>query len=829
MKFYLKIVYSAALVYIFPLSAMTPDELIFYSEAKVGIISESSYSQNAQRLYTYYQAKLLNDLTLTELKESESTVWGLLGTGHNPENKRQTLLEWHADSLKKHNWGKVSEFQWIHATSQSDMVLGFLTSAYSSVCLGGTSVVEKADDLLAAIHRQSIFVLKNNILNVSCISQDEKYTARLAIQVGRNIYYRNLYRDNLALTEENAAFLKTKESKGTADILLATEENLQVAAAIDTPKLDQSFVSFVEQERKTKIMPYVLESIDVLSKIFLNPVSFESELTPGTLLEKEKHSVYMFALASMAVLDADCQQFDWVPSLKSYIKAIQPQNIFLEQAAAVNMDNVLNAAKNAVINNCYKTLSYFSYGYKNLPDPLNPAMETANGALLYDKIPFPSVVNRVTPVDLGFMYEKLREAGDYGLQYLKPIEGTNISRMIEQIHFDIGIVGKFFDIFTVNRVEHIQEGVTLTTPQTYNQAIYAELSPIRETASLYPIMLKSTPEYCQWRDIFHFHHEIIRVIAAPDLIHERANFGHTFDLTNQNFNFTNNNFLKKGEAQITQEEANAIMKGTWYKESLNFIVAYHYARSHNLLLNFYENALPTGKAENPCLPGKIRQVTNWHEVQLTKQKDYLLSAIRMLFPEPSSYAGIAYGSYEGIQFNTFLDFITQPLTHEFVIQKIETYAMENSIFIGGDLFGIDDFQKDDQGNYSLKKAHYPTVLARPEFEIDIAPIAFESYVQRLLFDKILEYFQELNAVNPDGTYRHPAAQKAFVANDSRYGIQAFHSGHIVLNEYTLPDLPSIIISGATIVNGVKCEYGLLGMYINELPKVIEAIKKNPYE
>ena len=126
------------------------------------------------------------------------------------------------------------------------------------------------------------------------------------------------------------------------------------------------------------------------------------------------------------------------------------------------IDQLLSTAKNDAAAYLYKAPSYFSYGYKKLPEPLNPSMEAQNGKLLLDSIPLPAIIGRATPVDIGFMYAKLMGMGDYGLQYLKPMDDSIISRMIYQIYNDIGISTHYHKIAMFTVVQQIQEGVTLT-------------------------------------------------------------------------------------------------------------------------------------------------------------------------------------------------------------------------------------------------------------------------------------------------------------------------------------------------------------------------------
>ncbi|MES2252489.1 MAG: hypothetical protein V4482_02240 [Pseudomonadota bacterium] len=850
--FKMRIIILFTIELITPLYASTPETYALYTEEKIGITTNVSRAHDAARLYTYYQGKLLSDLIAQAASsQADAPLWSLLQKGLNPEKAEQSTLEWHAEILKKRNWGDSNDYQWIHATSQSDMILGFLTSAYTSVCLSGTSVASNIDSVLAEIQKQTVFFLQSNTsIQSDQILQTDMHPLSLLIkastQVGRNVYYRNLYRNNLALTEANSMLstsgahdetgvVATEGTAGATEVTQIITATTEIPQMLDVMQADRSITaseaalsdemvappainhtphSIHELLKRT---PHVTESITTLRKIFLNATYPAASQIDIPLSEDTQRNLYMFALASMAVLDADYQQFDWVTALKKHLDTDLITLDILSNPRAPGIDSIFLAAKKAVTEYRYNTPSYFSYGYKALPDPLNPIMETINGQLLFGEIPLPPLTGRVIPVDLGFMYAKLKETGDYGLQYIKPMHGNIVSRMVEHIQHDIGITTTLFSTINYTITQQIQEGLTLTTNHTATNALYSELNPMRETTAPHPIAFSLTPEYCQWKDIVHFLNEILRVISSPDLIHQRANFGHSFDLTNKDFNLVNDAFRRQSEAQITQEEADAIMRGTWYKEVLNFVAAYHYAHAHNMFLNFYENALPSAKAENPCLPGKIRQATTWHEIQSTKQRDQLSSAIRMLFP--------ASNTYEGIQFNAFLDLITPVLSRDFITQKIEHYAMENSIFAGGDIFDLDAFQKGEEGAYSLKKTHYQTVLERPDFEVDIAPIAFESFARELLFNKLTDYIFELNAVSSNGIYAHPAAHQLFSEGS---GIQAFHSGDVVLSEYMLPELPSIILDGAIRVNGALCAYGLLGTYIYNLQDIIDAIKQNPY-
>ncbi|MDP5012199.1 MAG: hypothetical protein NWQ29_00645, partial [Alphaproteobacteria bacterium] len=79
-----------------PLLATNPDALVAYSHLKSSISSESSPAHDTLQLYTYYQAKLLNDLTSRIEEKSEPPLWGLLEKGHNAEDIDQSILEWHA-------------------------------------------------------------------------------------------------------------------------------------------------------------------------------------------------------------------------------------------------------------------------------------------------------------------------------------------------------------------------------------------------------------------------------------------------------------------------------------------------------------------------------------------------------------------------------------------------------------------------------------------------------------------------------------------------------------------------------------------------------------
>lgn len=827
-----------------PLLATNPDALVAYSHLKSSISSESSPTHDTLQLYTYYQAKLLNDLTSRIEEKPEPPLWGLLEKGHNAEDIGQSILEWHASVLRAQNWGNLANSKWINATSEPDMILGFLTSAYTSVCLAGTGTLSDTDLTLDQIQKQSIYFLKNS---ASAFAGDNvsSYMIQLAIQLGRNTYYKNLYREDEALTL-GASSSSTEETppQPATDLLSAhiadleydensdtdfTEilENSYTVISSDTSTLQASSDTIISQtateipnttagtpnDISIRTEKPIQKSIQEIEKILFNH-SLSSNQAELPLSDIYKPYIYLTILASMAILDADGQEHDWIAGIKSYFSE---NSVWSKPENSETIDLLLYTAKNDAADYLYKTPSYFSYGYKKLPDPLNPSMEAQNGKLLLDSIPTPEIVGRATPVDAGFMYTKLKEMGDYGPQYLKPMDDSIISRMINQIHNDLGITSHHQKRMMLTVVQQIQEGITLTQQIECSDVITYMINNLRGTTAPYPIPFALTPEYCQWKDVVYFLDEVTRVVSAPNLIHQRTNFAHSFDLSNKDFNFANDAFMRESGIQLTQEEADAVMRGIWYKEVLNFAASYHYARSHGMLLNFYEEVLPSSKASNPCLPGKIRQVTNWHDIQLTKQQDHLLSAIRMLFP--------ASHTYEGIQFNTFLDFTTPKLTRDFITQKIEHYAMKNSIFVDGESFGIGDFQKDDNGNYAFKKTRYQTVLEHADFETEITTEAFEAYARALLFNSLASYFIELDSMSASGTYRNPTAQQLLASGT---GIQAFHSGHIVFNEDNLLELPTAILNGFKKVNGTAYEYGLLKMYEHHLPQTIDAIKRNPY-
>lgn len=94
-----------------PLLATNPDALVAYSHLKSSISSESSPTHDTLQLYTYYQAKLLNDLTSRIEEKPEPPLWGLLEKGHNAEDIGQSILEWHASVLRAQNWGNLANLK----------------------------------------------------------------------------------------------------------------------------------------------------------------------------------------------------------------------------------------------------------------------------------------------------------------------------------------------------------------------------------------------------------------------------------------------------------------------------------------------------------------------------------------------------------------------------------------------------------------------------------------------------------------------------------------------------------------------------------------------
>lgn len=467
-----------------PLFSITPDAVLSYSRTKVLTLTESTSEEDRLQFYTYYQAKILNEL-INNKETQESSLWGLLEKGANTENTEQSNLEWHAATLKAQNWGDSKDFKWIHATSEIDMVLGFLSSSYTSICLAGSTTVQNINTILDQIQKQSFYFLQASPSFTADTPHPE--TIKLVIQLGRNAYYKKLYIQD--------------ESQACA-----------VSAS-------------VTENEAIPIQPTQTTNIDLLAA----------------------------------------------------------------HIADLEYDESSDTDFNELLENSYTVIS----------------------------------------------------------------NGTDTAEKDR------------------------------ATTQTSN----APSSPDHST-----------------------------------------------------------------------------------------------------------------------------------EIQMAKQKDYLLSAIHMLFPHTHTY--------EGIQFNTFLDFVTPKLTRNFVTQKIEECAKKNSVFLDEGLFELEDFQNDGDGNYTLKKSRYQVALEHADFKDELTREAFEDYARAMLFNSMVSYFIELNSTYPNGAYRYPTAHQSLI--DETSGLQAFHSGHVIFTESKLLDLPTTILNGFGKVNGTNYEYGLLAMYDLQLPHIIHAIKQNPY-